>query len=265
MAMTLHAEVWGRGMPLLALHGFTGGAGTWSGLAPAVEVVRLVAVDLPGHGRSPLPPPPPQALPATVQALEALLDRLELPRVAVLGYSLGGRLALHLALDAPERVAALVLESATAGIEEPAERARRAEEDEALAAELEREGLERFVARWEAQPLFATQAALPGNTLAGQRRLRLGHDPVGLAAALRGLGQGACPPVWDRLGEVTMPTLVVAGTLDPKYAAIARRLADGLPQSRLAVLDGAGHATHLERPKAFASLVSGFLRRRGGG
>jgi len=263
--MRLHAEVRGSGAPLLALHGFTGGAGTWAGLAPALEGVRLVAVDLPGHGRSPLPPPPPEALPETVRALAGLLDRLELHRVAVLGYSLGGRVALHLALAAPDRVGALILESTTAGIEDPEARARRAAGDGALAAEIEREGLERFVARWEELPLFATQACLPDRIRAVQRRVRLGHLPAGLAAALRGLGQGACPPVWDCLAEVTMPTLVVAGALDTQYAAIARRLASSLPRARLAVVDGAGHATHLERRETFAALVSRFLAGRVGG
>lgn len=263
--MTLHAEVWGRGMPLLALHGFTGAAGSWAGLASTLRGVQVVAVDLPGHGRSPLPPPPPEALPATVTALRALLDRLELARVVVLGYSFGGRLALHLALDAPDRVGALVLVSATAGIEDPAERERRAGDDGALAAEIERDGLAPFVARWEKLPLFATQASLPEPVRARQRQLRLGHAPPGLAAALRGLGQGACPPVWGRLGRLSMPALVVAGALDPRYSAIARRLADGLPRARLALVADAGHAVHLERPQVFADLVGGFLHRPGGG
>lgn len=263
--MALHAEVWGRGMPLLALHGFTGAAGSWAGLASALSGLRLVAVDLPGHGRSPLPPPPPEALPETVRALEALLDRLELERVGVLGYSLGGRLALHLALAAPDRVRALLLESATAGIEDSVERERRAADDRALAADLERDGLAPFVARWGALPLFATQASLPEPVQARQRRLRLDHDPRALAAALRGLGQGACPPVWGHLGQLSMPALVVAGALDPKYSAIARRLADGLARARLAVVEDAGHAVHLERPEVFADLVGGFLNRPGGG
>lgn len=193
--------------------------------------------------------------------LLAGLDAHGVAGAAVVGYSFGGRVALRLALHAPERVAALVLESASAGIEDPAERHARRQADESWARLLEREGIEAFVDRWEAQPLFATQAALPAAVRERQRRRRLEQSADGLAACLRALGAGAMEPVWERLGELPMPVLAVAGERDEAYLAHARRLEAAAPRGELAVLPGAGHNTHLETPEAFVETLAGWLER----
>jgi len=194
-----------------------------------------------------------------VEDLLALMDRLSAPKAGLIGYSMGGRLALHLALAAPERFWALVLESASPGIEDPAEREARRQSDEALAEAIERDGVAAFVARWESQPLFASQARLPAGVRASLRQQRLRNRPVGLANSLRGMGAGVQTPVWDRLPEIGMPALVLAGEHDGKYRAIAERTAALLPGGRLEVVPGAGHAIHLERPDAFAQVVGSFL------
>jgi 2-succinyl-6-hydroxy-2,4-cyclohexadiene-1-carboxylate synthase len=216
--------------------------------------------DLLGHGRSDAPSDPRRyALERQAEDLIALLDRLGMERIDLLGYSMGGRLALRLALAAPERVGALILESTSPGIADPAERATRRAADEALADRLERGGLEAFIDNWESQPLFATQRRLPGDRRAALRALRTRHSVTGLAAGLRGAGAGASEPVWDRLPSLDRPTLIIAGALDEKYTAIAGAMATSIPRSRAAIVPDAGHAVHLERPEIWAHTVLSFL------
>lgn len=181
--------------------------------------------------------------------------RLTGGRFALAGYSQGGRLALHVALAHPRRVTRLVLVSATAGIEDEAERARRRAADEALAAWMERDGrlMSEVADRWGAQPLFATQSRA---VAAAARADRLANDPVHLAAALRGIGSGVMAPLWERLGALTMPVVVLAGEHDAKYVALGRRLAAMLPHGELSVVAGAGHALLLEAPAAVAAAIA---------
>lgn len=259
----LNVEVAGAGPALLLLHGFTGSAATWSPYAGRWQGFTTVAVDLLGHGRSDAPADAERyRMERCVGDLVAVLDRLGLGRAAALGYSMGGRVALHLALAAPERLWALVLESASPGIADPQEREARARSDAALTALIERDGMEAFVAYWQELPLFASQRRLPESVRADLRSQRLGNDPQGLAGSLRGMGAGAQEPVLHRLGEVRVPVLLLAGELDATYCALAREMAAALPDARVEVVREAGHAVHLEQPEAFASAVAAFLRAR---
>ena len=174
----------------------------------------------------------------------------------LVGYSLGGRLALRAALRAPTRYAALVLVGASAGIESGAERRARRMADASLATWIERHAIEAVVERWERQPVFASQAP---QVVAAQRRGRLSHEPAQLAALLRSAGQGALPPVWERLGELAMPVLALAGALDEPYVAAAERMATALPRGAVRSVEGAGHAPQLERPAEVASVLLEFL------
>ena len=255
------AEHAGSGPPLLLLHGFTGSGASW---APQLETFRhhfdVVAVDLIGHGRSDAPAGPERyRIESAVADLVALLDTLAIARAAVLGYSMGGRVALHLALAAPERLSALVLESASPGIDDPVERAARVRSDEALAVRIERDGVEAFVDEWERIPLFASQARLPAEVWERQRAQRLATSATGLANSLRGMGAGAMAPVGARLGELAMPVLLVVGELDVKYVALGHDMVAAIPNARLAVVPDAGHTVHLEQPAAFEQIVLGFL------
>ena len=175
---------------------------------------------------------------------------------AVVGYSMGGRLALHAALREPERFAALVLVGVTAGIEDAAERADRRASDESLAEWMERRSIEEVVAHWERQPVFATQSP---ELRERQRPGRLSHDPEALARLLRSAGQGATPPVWDRLGGLRCPVLLTAGEQDRRYATAARRMAERLPDARVKLAANAGHAPQLEAPAEFVALLGEFL------
>jgi 2-succinyl-6-hydroxy-2,4-cyclohexadiene-1-carboxylate synthase len=233
---------------VVLVHGFTQTQAAWEPVAARLRARwRLVRVDLPGHGGS-------AGVRVGFEEAAALLGECG-GRAAYVGYSLGGRLCLRLALDRPELVRALVLLGASPGIADPAARAERRAADEALAAGIERDGVAAFLDRWLAGPLFAT---LP-QELAG-REDRLANTPEGLAAALRLLGAGVQAPLWDRLAGLRCPTLLVAGALDAKFAALAAEMAAAIgPAAHLELVPGAGHAAHLERPAELAALLEGFL------
>src|SRR6266511_2218146 len=228
--MPLHHVVdGGAGERVVLVHGFTQ---TLAAMEPLATRLRdrheLVRVDLPGHGGS----TPPLVGFAKAAALLGEAGGA----AAYLGYSLGGRLCLRLALDRPELVRALVLIGASPGLDDPVERAARQASDDALAAELERVGLERFLDHWLAQTTH------------------------GLAASLRLHGTGAQEPLWDRLATLRPPTLLITGARDQKFAGIAERMAKAIgPSATLALVSDAGHAAHLERPDEVAALVDAFL------
>ncbi len=256
----LNVAVSGKGPALLLLHGFTGSAATWTPHTPAWDGFTAVAVDLLGHGDSDCPTDAGRyGMERCVDDIVALLDQLSIERAAVLGYSMGGRIALRLALHSPGRFSALVLESASPGIGDAAEREARVRSDAELADAIKRDGIAAFVDRWEAQPLFSTPAKLPDAIRHALREQRLRNDPRGLANSLRGIGAGAAEPVFDRLTELRMPVLLITGALDEKYCSLARRTAAGLRSQRHAVVPDAGHAVHLEQPETFAEAVRSFL------
>jgi 2-succinyl-6-hydroxy-2,4-cyclohexadiene-1-carboxylate synthase len=175
------------------------------------------------------------------------------PRFALCGYSMGGRIALHVALAAPERVEHLILVASTAGIDDEAERAARREADERLAVFAEAATIEQFANRWAAHPLFA---ATPPEAARIWREDLLRNDPCALAAVLRGLGAGAMEPLWDRLPHLTMPATVVAGERDEKYVALADRLAATLPDATVILVPDAGHGLPREAPAAIATAIA---------
>jgi 2-succinyl-6-hydroxy-2,4-cyclohexadiene-1-carboxylate synthase len=255
----LHLEELGpagaTGRALVLLHGFTGSAASWR---PFAWGRRAVAVDLVGHGRSPKPDDPTfYRAESQVGQLLAVLDRLDLGQVDLVGYSMGGRLAMQLAVALPQRVRNLVLESASPGIVDPAERAARVASDEKLAQLAESSPIETFVDRWERAPLFASQERLPAGTRARLRAQRLGNDPRGLAASLRGFGAGVPEPLWER--PPAHRTLLIVGALDEKYCALGRAMAEWMADARLEIVPNAGHTIHLEQPAAFERLVHDFL------
>lgn len=181
-------------------------------------------------------------------------DEQRLARATFVGYSQGGRLCLQLALDLPAAMAKLVLVSASPGIAEPAERAARVEADERLAQEIERDGVDAFLERWLAQPLFAS---LPRERSGIDDRKSF-NTVEHLTYQLRVLGQGVQPSNWERLGELRMPVLLIAGELDTKYVGIAQRMAEVIPDARVEIVPGAGHACHLEQPEHVAQLLASF-------
>jgi 2-succinyl-6-hydroxy-2,4-cyclohexadiene-1-carboxylate synthase len=255
-------EVRGQGPALVLLHGFTGCGASWARHAEVyAREFTCVAVDLPGHGETDSPADPARyTMERVVEDLVTLCGELRMGRAAWLGYSMGGRLALGVGVLAPQVVSALVLEGASPGLSSAAERAARVASDEALAARLERDGLEPFIDFWQSIPLFATQARLPVERREALRGQRLRNNPVGLANSLRGMGQGSQPPLLGRLGMVRAPTLLIAGEEDTKFRALAEEMAAALPAARCAFIPNAGHAAHFERPEVFDDLALDFLR-----
>jgi 2-succinyl-6-hydroxy-2,4-cyclohexadiene-1-carboxylate synthase len=178
-------------------------------------------------------------------------------RASVLvGYSLGGRLALRAALRSPDSFTAVVLVGSTAGIEEGPMRVQRAEADEKLASWMEAMPIEDIVALWERQPLFADQS----ETLVDEQRPgRLSHDPRSLALLLRTAGQGTLEPVWHELRTLDLPLLAIAGARDEGYSAAAKRIASTAANAHAAIVEEAGHAPQLQQPRAVAELITAFL------
>ena len=253
----------GHGPPVVLLHGFTGRGASMAGLAAAlVDGYETLVPDLPGHGAS-LRGGKPDAygFDRCVDDLVATLEHAGHRHAHWLGYSMGARLALGCAVRHPQCARSLVLLGARAGIADAAERASRRIADERLAARLERDGVAPFVEEWLAQPLFATLLARDATALARERAARLANDARELAAALRGLGPAAQPPLHAQLAQVEVPVLLVAGALDARFAAEAHDLARRLPCAEVQLVPDAGHAAHVEHPTAFASLVRAFLRR----
>ena len=242
------------------LHGFMGSAAAWgdrvvdgftgAGLTP-------VLVDLPGHGRD-AGRSDPAAF--TLEAVLGHVGRAGDWPTDLVGYSMGGRIALHFAAAFPDRVRRLVLESASPGLATQQERRERRAADEALAADVLRNGIQVFADAWEAQPLFASRQGLEPRVRTRQRALRLANAPASVAATLRGLGTGRLPSLWGRLPEIGVPTLLVVGALDRRYAELARLMAEAMPDARVVEVRRAGHSVHLERPDAWLAAVTEFLK-----
>jgi 2-succinyl-6-hydroxy-2,4-cyclohexadiene-1-carboxylate synthase len=250
--MFLHAERRGRGPTLVLVHGFTQTGRCWGPEVDALaEDHEVVLVDAPGHGRS-----------ADIMAGLRTGGRLIADQggaATYLGYSMGARFCLHVALTNPELVRGLVLLGGTAGIEDRAERAERRQQDLATAARIERDGLERFLDDWLAQPLFAR---LPADR--AFRAERLENTVTGLRSSLEQAGTGVQDPSWHKLGRLGMPVLVMAGADDGKFAALAERMATAIgANAELALVEGAGHAAHLEQPERFLVIVQPWLARHG--
>jgi 2-succinyl-6-hydroxy-2,4-cyclohexadiene-1-carboxylate synthase len=248
--------------PLVLLHGFTGNRDSFRHLHPVLAANRvLVLPDLPGHA-APAAMCEPAAVEwqATVRALGKVLDEISPDPIDLLGYSLGGRLALGCAVARPHRIRHLVLESASPGLRDAKERAARRAADEVLAQKLEHDGLEGFVAQWERQSLFASLSrhldAAQQSALASRRRA---HTAAGLAAALRGLGLGSQPSYWDDLARLALPVLLVTGGDDAKFTAIGQAMTRLLPLGEHAILEDCGHLTNLENTATYGDLIIRFL------
>ncbi|HXV18221.1 MAG TPA: 2-succinyl-6-hydroxy-2,4-cyclohexadiene-1-carboxylate synthase [Gemmatimonadaceae bacterium] len=262
--LSIHVASSGTGQPLVLLHGFTGSTTTWEYLRSRLDSShRVIAIDLPGHGRSSSPSEASRyPLERLADDLIMVLDALGLTRVALLGYSMGGRAALRFAIRYPDRLSALILESTSPGIEDLDRRSERVAADNALAELIEKSGIEAFVSKWEKLPIWKTQEALHEDVRGSLRTQRLRNDPRGLANSLRGAGAGVDPDVLNQLHRITAPTLLLAGELDSPYVAFARRLESGLPRAEVRLIPNAGHAAHLENPDGVVDAVTDFLRRQ---
>lgn len=230
------------------VHGFAQTGNSWKPIAERFAALGYLAtvVDLPGHGDS-----------AHVRAdLRRTADMIATicGDGAYVGYSLGGRACLHAALMYPHLVDSLVLVGASPGIDDDGERALRREQDDELADRLREIGLEAFIAEWTALPLFGGMQLTDEQTAD-----RLRNTVEGLESSLRFAGNGAQVSLWPRLRELNMPVLAVAGSLDLKFSAIAKQIADTVPSGSVRLIDGAAHAAHLQQPETVAAMIAAFI------
>ena len=246
---------------ILALHGFTGRGTDFAELARHTgNPEAWLCPDLPGHGPRPSGDCSPGAMRRFIDAMAANLDADRRHGKILLGYSMGARAALLHAIETPEAWDRLILISASPGIADAAERAARARSDEALAQQIEREGVPAFLDFWSTRPLIRSQQSIPRERKEALRAARLEHTAAGLAAALRSFGQGVCPDLRSRLGAIRCPTVLAHGTEDPRYTAFAKTLENALPSARRVPVEGAGHAPHIEAPETLATLLGRELR-----
>lgn len=246
---------------LVLLHGFTGSAANWAHYQPIFATdYRTIAVDLLGHGQTEAPTDLARySMEQSASDLAGLLTTIAPGPVNLLGYSMGGRLALYFAVHYPYLVQSLILESASPGLADDEAQQERIHSDEQLADTIEAEGMATFVERWEKLPLFATQQALPITMQHQLREQRLQNRPQGLANSLRGLGTGRQPSLWEQLTTLSIPMLLLAGELDQKFKVIAQQMATYLPRATVTLVPEAGHTIHLEQPTAFQEHVLNFL------
>jgi 2-succinyl-6-hydroxy-2,4-cyclohexadiene-1-carboxylate synthase len=240
---------------VVLLHGFGGTHRAWDDVIARLDAerYRALALDLPGHGRHAEAPPPITFAACVEHVLQQAPERFVL-----CGYSMGGRIAMQVALVAPERLEGLVLVACSPGIENPRERAARRASDAELSARLESEPYEEFIERWRAQALFAQDPPHVGE-LAREDQRR--NDPHALAEALRGIGTGEMEPIWSRLPEIQTPTLIMAGERDEKFRAIGQRMATLLPQAQLIEAPG-GHVLPLENADAVSRALESLPSKR---
>ncbi len=247
---------------IVMLHGFTGSTTTWQQTIEELTAdYHVVAIDLVGHGKT--------AMPNTIERysmeqhiadLREVLQQLEIFNPIVLGYSMGGRLALGYTVMYPKEVASLVLESSSPGLRTAEEQVVRRTSDAKLADRIEREGIEKFVDFWQQIPLFHSQKKLSATQQQTIRDERLNQQPAGLANSLRGMGTGSQPSYWQELSKLTLPVLLLTGSEDVKFEKIAQEMAESLPNAQHETIKDAGHAIHVEKPQQFATMIKSYLK-----
>ncbi len=248
---------------IIFLHGFTGSSNDWLPFfnkltAPAT----LIAVDLPGHGKN---------YSSTlldyynsefiVKEIDSIINNFCIGKVILAGYSMGGRAALTYICSHHEKIRGIILESSTAGLEDPGQKKERIEQDSNLAEFIEHNSIETFIDYWLNLPLFNSQKKLDKKILEEIRTTKLLNNRIGLANALRGFGTGSMKNLWPELEKIICPSLLITGDLDDKFTSINRRMNKEIKNSTHLIIENCGHNTHLERPEVFVSLLNSFINQ----
>ena len=257
----LHYSVRGNrsGPTIVFLHGFMGSIEDWDAIIDTLAKTFLcIAIDLPGHGQTTrLPDDRAYAFSDAVSAVVKVMEETQSVPAIVVGYSMGGRLALYMAWRYRHVCAKLILESTTAGISDDTERKKRKALDENRATKLKEGPFEDFLRTWYCQPVFQTLADAP-KKFERVIQKRLVNDPKELALAMVGMSVGVQPSLWPRLSDVTMPVLMLVGEQDSKYVRIAQSMATKLPDGHVSIIPEAGHNVHLERPTLMTDHIKNF-------
>lgn len=256
--LAYHYTLSGDGDPILLLHGFTGCGDNWQPITQKLSPdFQTITIDLPGHGKTDSPTDPARTQMEAVAAdLHVFITHIIQAPVHLVGYSMGGRLALYLALHYPDSIRKVILESASPGLATEAERQARRASDENLAARILQNGIPAFVEEWDNLPLFANQSAEVRQRLHIQR---LQNNPLGLANSLRGMGTGVQPSLWDSLPDLKPSALIINGALDTKFVAIGEQMARLIPTAHQQIFPNVGHAVHLEASNDYTSALRDFM------
>lgn len=257
-----HVEIWNddKSPTIVFLHGFTGSTKTWQKIAGSLPDYKVVLVDLLGHGKTAVPEDASRyVMELQVRDLHDLFSELGFTEFVLAGYSMGGRTALAYAAVHPERLQALILESASPGLKTAAEQVERQQRDSELALKILANGIESFVDKWENISLFDSQKKLPTEIRDEIKQERLSQQPQGLANSLIGMGTGSQPSYWNHLKDIHIPVLLITGSLDLKFEAIAAEMQSAFLQAQHQIVE-AGHAIHVEKPAEFATIVDEYLR-----
>lgn len=258
-SVKVHYKVWNEqaNNTVVAFHGFTGSLYTWEKVSVELgKDVRFIAIDLLGHGQTSSPTDVHlYSMKEQVALLHDCLQQIVAEPFHLLGYSMGGRVALSYAVQHPTRIKSLILESASPGLEAEDARAERRTNDAKLANKIMLEGIASFVDMWENIPLFASQKLLPLEVQQVVREERMQQKPIGLANSLLGMGTGEMPSVWHRLQELSIPVLLLTGAMDQKFVEIANKMIKVNENFTHITILGCGHAIHVENPEKFATIV----------
>lgn len=254
----------GEGQTVLLLHGFTGTKETWFGLINKLKQnFHVIAIDLLGHGETDSPENHERYMMETAaKDLDDFLMYKQIDRIHLLGYSMGGRLALYFALYYQHKIRSLILESCTAGLVSDEEKISRIKQDHHLASMLLDKGVKAFVEYWEEIPLFLSQKNLPENIQEKIRKGRLGQSAIGLSNSLKGMGTGVQPSLWNSLDTLKIDSLLVCGEYDEKFCYLMGKMNEKLKNSEIIKIPRAGHAIHVEQSEIFATIVSEFFLKR---
>ncbi len=254
-------EMKGEGTPVVFLHGFTGDTTTWSRITDKFSAnYKCILIDILGHGKTDSPQDPSRYTMDAVSAdLFSICTQLDIKKAIFIGYSMGGRLALHFSFLHPQFVEALVLESSSPGLKTEEERLKRRETDLALADRIMKNGIESFVDYWEEIPLFSSQKKLPEPVQNEIRNQRLGQSPLGLANSLKGMGTGAQPSWWNKLNTLPFPVTLLVGGKDEKFIRIAKEMKETNPDFQIKTILDTGHAIHVEEPQKFGTIIEELL------
>ena len=255
-------EVKGKGKPIVMLHGFSGSSSSWQQQSELLSnTYQVIRIDFLGHGQSEKPADAERYnMHNTHQDILALLNRLKLETVTIVGYSMGGRVALSFAIEHPARVNLLILESTSPGLFTLSEREERIIRDNQLAEQIEQNGIAWFAQYWGNIPLFASLRRLPAQQQELLHEQRLSNSPFGLARSLRGLGTGRQPSYWDRLEQCSIPATLIVGEEDAKFIDIAKKMDTKLKNSNLHIVPEAGHNVHLQQQQRFDIIMKEALK-----
>jgi len=248
---------------LIFLHGFTGSANDWNKTAELIDDrFNKIAVDLIGHGKSDTPKEVDRYSASSINSqLLDIINHFTKGKVILLGYSMGGRAALSFAINHPDKIKGMILESTTTGIEDPAEREERIKSDEELGEYIETNSIENFIDHWMNLEIFGTQKRFSNEQLQKLRTKKLHNSPVGLAHSLRGFGTGRMPYLGDKLSSLEFPVLLITGELDSKFSQINQELVNKFSSSYHQIIQNAGHNVHLEETGRFVGVVNQFLQK----